>query len=76
VRITVGDDGPGFDRTSTPVGLGLAGMQERAAILLGQLTVESEPGIGTTVELLLPVSVEAEPAGSRGSVARRIEGLL
>ena len=51
-------------------------MQERAAILLGQLTVESEPGVGTTVELVLPVSVEAEATGSLASVARRIEGLL
>ena len=76
VRFTVGDDGPGFDQTSTPVGLGLAGMQERAEILLGQLNVQSEPGFGTTVELLMPVFVETETAGLRGSVVRRIEGML
>ena len=76
VRLTVGDDGAGFDRTTTPVGLGLAGMQERAAILLGQLDVRSEPGAGTTVELLMPVSAPAESAGLRGTTVRRIEGTL
>jgi signal transduction histidine kinase len=76
VRITVGDDGPGFDQTSTPIGLGLAGMQERAAILLGQLDVRSEPGFGTTVELSMPLFVETETPTLRGSVVRRIEGIL
>jgi signal transduction histidine kinase len=76
VRIIVGDDGPGFDQTTTPVGLGLAGMQERAAILLGQLDVRSEPGAGTTVELLMPVFAQAGKAGLRGTMVRRIEGIL
>jgi signal transduction histidine kinase len=76
IRLTVGDDGVGFDRTTTVVGLGLAGMQERAAILHAQLDVRSEPGAGTTVELMMPVLVRAGTPGLRGTTVRRVEGML
>jgi signal transduction histidine kinase len=55
IRLAVRDDGIGFDRSTTPVGLGLAGMQERATILAGELNVTSDPGNGTTVELVMPI---------------------
>ncbi|MGE5463928.1 MAG: sensor histidine kinase, partial [Syntrophothermus sp.] len=60
VRINVFDNGVGFDReqvqqrrTSRP-SLGLAGMEERAALLGGTVTVQSRPGYGTEVEALIP----------------------
>ena len=60
VRINVRDNGIGFDldsreqqRTSRPR-LGLAGMQERAALLGGTVSVQSRPGYGTEVEALIP----------------------
>jgi signal transduction histidine kinase len=60
VRIHVRDNGIGFDlerakqqRTSRP-SLGLAGMQERAALLGGTVSVQSRPGYGTEVEALIP----------------------
>ena len=60
VRINVRDNGVGFDldhveqkRTSRP-SLGLAGMEERAALLGGAVTVQSRPGYGTEVEALIP----------------------
>jgi signal transduction histidine kinase len=60
VRISVFDNGIGFDRdqvqqrrTNRP-SLGLAGMEERAALLGGTLTVQSRPGYGTEVEALIP----------------------
>jgi signal transduction histidine kinase len=60
VRISVFDNGVGFDReqvqqkrTSRP-SLGLAGMEERAALLGGTLTVQSRPGYGTEVEAVIP----------------------
>jgi two-component system CheB/CheR fusion protein len=58
------DDGPGFDvdqALSLPPGqrrLGIFGMQERARLAGGTLTIESEPGRGTTVYLRLPVPAE------------------
>lgn len=60
VRINVFDNGIGFDRdkvqqrrTSRP-SLGLAGMEERAALLGGTVTVQSRPGYGTEVEAVIP----------------------
>ena len=60
VRITVRDNGVGFDldglkhrHTSRP-SLGLAGMEERAALLGGMVCVQSRPGYGTEVEALIP----------------------
>jgi signal transduction histidine kinase len=60
VRINVRDNGIGFDldvakhrRTSRP-SLGLAGMEERAALLGGTVCVQSRPGYGTEVEALIP----------------------
>ncbi len=35
--------------------LGLAGMEERARLVSGKLTLESEPGEGTTVTVEVPV---------------------
>ncbi len=59
-RINVRDNGIGFDleriqqqRNSRP-SLGLAGMQERAALLGGTVSVKSSPGCGTEVEALIP----------------------
>ena len=61
IRINVRDNGIGFDldrtkqqrSTSRPC-LGLAGMQERAALLGGTVSVQSRPGYGTEVEALIP----------------------
>jgi signal transduction histidine kinase len=60
VRINVFDNGIGFDRdqvrqmrNNRPC-LGLAGMEERAALLGGTVNVQSRPGYGTEVEALIP----------------------
>jgi signal transduction histidine kinase len=60
VRIDVWDNGVGFDldqaqqkSTSRPT-LGLAGMEERAALLGGNVSIQSRPGYGTQVEALIP----------------------
>ena len=54
------DNGIGFDRgfvqqrrTSRP-SLGLAGMEERAALLHGTVSIQSRPGYGTEVEVKIP----------------------
>lgn len=57
------DDGRGFSPEKVSHRrLGLAGMQERAELLGGQLTVESAPGQGTTIFVRLPL--EAAPPTS------------
>ncbi len=56
--LEIADDGAGFDLTTAREkgGLGLRGMEERAARLGGRLTVESRPGEGTRVKVTVPVA--------------------
>lgn len=63
VRVAVCDDGDGFDPDTTPAGLGLSGMRERAELLGGTFTVTSRPGAGTELQALLPYT----PRGKSGS---------
>jgi signal transduction histidine kinase len=57
-ELTVADDGNGFDRATTDGhGLGLRLMAERVRELGGSLMVESAPGRGTRLRVLLPASV-------------------
>jgi two-component system, NarL family, sensor histidine kinase UhpB len=58
VIATITDDGQGFDvedmMRSRERGLGLFGMQERLALVQGQLLIDSQPGRGTRVEARVP----------------------
>ncbi len=55
VRVTVRDDGCGFDTAAMHAGLGLVGMRERVTALNGSLTIDAEPGRGTVVRMTLPL---------------------
>jgi PAS domain S-box-containing protein len=55
VLMTVSDDGTGFDAQIRTDGLGLPGMAARAERLGGRAGVESSPGGGTTVSVVLPL---------------------
>jgi two-component system, NarL family, sensor histidine kinase UhpB len=65
VQMIVQDDGRGFDvdetlRTpGTTKGLGLHGMQERATLLNGSLTIQSSVRGGTTILVWMPLPKEA-----------------
>jgi signal transduction histidine kinase len=62
LRLTIQDDGLGFDPSQTK-GLGLLGIQERAARLGGVCAVHSTPGAGTILSVELPFpSTERSPA--------------
>jgi signal transduction histidine kinase len=55
IRVFVEDDGVGFDPgTVDGAHLGLLGMQERAEMLGGTLTVDSTIGSGTTIIMEIP----------------------
>jgi signal transduction histidine kinase len=56
VIATVEDDGRGFDVSAGEPGVGLQGMEERASLAGGNLTVKSASGRGTIVILEVPVS--------------------
>jgi signal transduction histidine kinase len=57
IELDIHDDGHGFDpaHPTRPGAFGLRGMQERAQLLGGTLTIESAPGQGTTVRARLPI---------------------
>lgn len=57
IRLVVADSGAGFDPVETRrgMGLGLASMEERARLLGGWLEVRSRPGMGTEVEVTIPL---------------------
>ena len=53
VRLEVSDDGTGFNPASVSGGFGLGGMRARVAEAGGTLTVDSEPGAGTRVSVMM-----------------------
>ncbi|MFL5517181.1 MAG: histidine kinase, partial [Gemmatimonadales bacterium] len=56
VRLRVEDDGIGFDPTALPPDrFGVIGMGERARLLGGTLTIETSPGSGTAIEVVVPL---------------------
>jgi signal transduction histidine kinase len=55
VHLTVADDGRGFDPEAEHAGFGLGGMQERVALLGGELEIDSSAR-GTRVSAVLPTS--------------------
>ena len=62
VALTVSDDGKGFTFEQATRGLGIGGMRERALLVEGDLTVESRPGNGTRVRLLVPIREDDDDA--------------
>jgi signal transduction histidine kinase len=62
IEVRVTDNGCGFDAASTPTGRGLRHLPQRAASLNGSVIIESRPGSGTTVRLLLPIAIRASDA--------------
>ncbi|MDQ4106084.1 MAG: ATP-binding protein, partial [Actinomycetota bacterium] len=71
--LKVADDGRGFDPETTPGGMGLAGMRERALALGGSMEVESRLDEGTLVRFRVPLCtllyVEPEPPSLDGEPA-------
>lgn len=56
VRLEVQDWGIGFDPHAVGKGhFGLEGIRQRVRLLGGRLTIESQPGSGTTVRVVMPV---------------------
>ena len=55
VRLTVRDDGPGFDPDGVSGGIGLTSMQDHAGAVGGIAGVTSKPGEGTEVSASLPL---------------------
>jgi PAS domain S-box-containing protein len=70
LRLRIRDDGEGIDPKVLESGAraghyGLPGLQERAKLVSGKLTVCSDPGSGTEIELTIPASVVYAASGVR-----------
>jgi signal transduction histidine kinase len=68
IHLTVHDSGAGFDRRATKEGggLGLTSMRERLKLVDGELSIESQPGQGTTVHASVPISSEGATERAAG----------
>ncbi len=61
LKLSVIDDGDGFSLNNynpKGTGLGIYGMTERAELVEGQLSIQSEPGKGTIIELEIPLTMK------------------
>jgi signal transduction histidine kinase len=57
IRLEVEDNGQGFNFNESPNGsFGLLGMKERATLLDGAFTIDSQPGNGTRLAVTIPVT--------------------
>jgi two-component system sensor histidine kinase DegS len=72
----VTDDGMGFDLVKAArhkKSVGLLSMRERAELIGGSLQIQSTPGKGTAVTLLLPLEKKVEPLRARRNERAREE---
>jgi signal transduction histidine kinase len=73
VLLEVQDDGIGFDMrgiettTEQRGSLGLRNMTERTELMSGIFRIDSSPGKGTTIRVLIPLNEEAAERLRRGS---------
>ena len=56
IRLTISDNGRGFDPAARTEGNGLLSMRRRAADLGGELSLESSIGVGSRVRLTIPIA--------------------
>ena len=65
--LTVADNGRGFEAVgpSSHTGMGLIGMQERAALMQGTFTIESGAEHGTVISVTVPLGANVSASDSR-----------
>ncbi len=65
-RLTLEDNGRGFPPGSTrPGGNGLSNMKERLAAIGGEFNLDSRPGSGTKLELIVPLKPDQQNASNQ-----------
>jgi signal transduction histidine kinase len=61
LRLSMCDNGCGFEPDSKSSGFGLQGMAERAESMGGHFSIQSANGKGTTISVTIPLPVSTEP---------------
>ncbi|MDF0716154.1 sensor histidine kinase [Muricauda sp. 334s03] len=56
LKLTITDDGVGFDMNKKRKGIGLKNIISRCKKIKGTLDIDSEPGKGTTIKITMPVT--------------------
>ena len=78
ISLVIEDDGIGFEHgngsRAVSGGLGLTGMRERAALLGGDLEIESRKGKGTTILVRMPIDDQSVPEQSMENFRPRAIG--
>jgi signal transduction histidine kinase len=80
LRVIVEDNGQGFDSSAVRFGfgeghgLGLLGIQERVALIGGNLNIESGAGVGTTLVTRIPVYAFSCEEGFPGEYTENFSG--
>ena len=64
LRLTIADNGRGFQPDVPTGGFGLESMRQRAELIGAKLTVSSEPQDGTRIELVIPLTGREETDGA------------
>jgi signal transduction histidine kinase len=59
IMVIVTDDGCGFDPVTAPRGMGLDNLAGRVRERSGDVSIESAPGVGTTVTATIPFTAES-----------------
>ena len=62
VRVTIADDGVGFQPAARVAGFGLMGIRERVSALGGTYDIASCPGQGTSISVVVPLPLALEEA--------------
>lgn len=73
LRVSVRDDGCGG--ATFGCGSGLVGLKDRVEALGGRLSLDSPPGAGTVLDIVLPLGDPGRPGRSAGAVGPREEVL-
>jgi signal transduction histidine kinase len=58
IRLSIADNGQGFEMSQIPTGFGLRGIRERSKAIGGRLSIISKPQQGCRIELTIPMMQE------------------
>ena len=62
IRLTITDDGLGFDLNHAEAGLGLISMRQRVVSVGGTIDITSAPNAGTEIEVWVPLRIDDIPS--------------
>jgi signal transduction histidine kinase len=62
IRLTITDDGLGFDLNHAEAGLGLISMRQRVVSVGGTIDITSSPNEGTAIEVRVPLRIDDIPS--------------